>query len=73
MLRAQAAAGNTSTMMRVASAGGHLCLHRLFSWLLAQVPLVDLPPQLAKNAGLMFFGFFPRTLAAALLLAVYWG
>lgn len=38
------------------------------------MPLVDLPlPQLAKNAGLMFFGFFPRTLAAALVLAVYWG
>ena len=42
--------------------------------LLAQVPLVDLPlPQLAKNAGLMFFGFFPRTAAAALVLALYWG
>lgn len=44
------------------------------AWLLAQVPLVDLPlGQLLKNAGLMFFGFFPRTAAAALVLAVYWG
>jgi hypothetical protein len=46
----------------------------LFTWLLAQVPLVDLPlAQIAKNAGLMFFGFFPRTAAAALVLALYWG
>ena len=45
-----------------------------FTWLLAQVPLVDLPlAQIAKNAGLMFFGFFPRTAAAALVLALYWG
>lgn len=74
MLRAQAAAGNTSTMMWVASLAGIFVCTGFFSWLLAQVPLVDLPlPQLAKNAGLMFFGFFPRTLAAALLLAVYWG
>ena len=39
-----------------------------------QVPLLDLPlGQLVKNAALMFFGFFPRTLAAALVLLVYWG
>ena len=61
-------------MMWVASLAGIFVCTGFFSWLLAQVPLVDLPlPQLAKNAGLMFFGFFPRTLAAALVLAVYWG
>ena len=74
MLRAQALAGNTSTALWVASLAGIFVCTGFFSWLLAQVPLVDLPlPQLAKNAGLMFFGFFPRTLAAALVLAVYWG
>ena len=74
MLRAQAMAGNTSTALWVASLAGIFVCTGFFSWLLAQVPLVDLPlPQLAKNAGLMFFGFFPRTLAAALVLAVYWG
>ena len=74
MLRAQAMAGNTSTALWVASLAGIFVCTGFFSWLLAQVPLVDLPlPQLAKNAGLMFFGFFPRTLAAALVLAIYWG
>lgn len=44
------------------------------AYLLVQVPLLDLPlGQLAKNAALMFLGFFPRTAAAALLLLVYWG
>lgn len=74
MLRAQAEAGNTSTGMWVASLAGIFVVTGFFTWLLAQVPLVDLPfVQLAKNAGLMFFGFFPRTMAAALLLGVYWG
>ena len=74
MLRAQALAGNTSTALWVASLAGIFVCTGFFSWLLAQVPLVDLPlPQLAKNAGLMFFGFFPRTAAAALVLALYWG
>ena len=59
MLRAQALAGNTSTALWVASLAGIFVCTGFFSWLLAQVPLVDLPlPQLAKNAGLMFFGFF---------------
>lgn len=74
MLRAQAVSGNTSTALWVASFAGIFVCTGFFTWLLAQVPLVDLPlVQIAKNAGLMFFGFFPRTLAAALVLAVYWG
>ncbi len=65
MLRAQALSGNTSTALWVASFAGIFVCTGFFSWLLAQVPLVDLPlAQLAKNAGLMFFGFFPRTSAA---------
>ena len=72
MLRAQALAGNTSTALWVASQAGLFVCTGVFSWLLAQVPLVDLPlPQLAKNAGLMFFGFFPRTLAAVLVIVVF--
>lgn len=74
MLRVQAESGNTDTKMWVASLVGIFVCTGFFSWLLAQVPLVDLPlPQLAKNAGLMFFAFFPRTAAAALVLAAYWG
>ena len=74
MLRAQAEAGNTSTTVWVVSLVGVFVCTGFFAWLLAQVPLVDLPlPQLAKNAGLMFFGFFPRTMAAALVLGLYWG
>ncbi len=74
MLRTQAESGNTSTAVWVASLVGIFVCTGFFAWLLAQVPLVDLPlPQIAKNAGLMFFGFFPRTVAAALVLALYWG
>lgn len=74
MLRAQAESGNTSTTMWVASLVGIFVCTGFFAWLLAQVPLVDLPlVQIAKNAGLMFFGFFPRTVAAALVLGAYWG
>ena len=74
MLRAQAESGNTSTALWVASIAGIFVCTGFFTWLLAQVPLVDLPlAQIAKNAGLMFFGFFPRTAAAALVLALYWG
>lgn len=74
MLRAQAESGNTSTALWVASLAGIFVCTGFFTWLLAQVPLVDLPlVQIAKNAGLMFFGFFPRTAAAALVLALYWG
>lgn len=74
MLRAQAESGNTSTALWVASFAGIFVCTGFFTWLLAQVPLVDLPlVQIAKNAGLMFFGFFPRTAAAALVLALYWG
>ena len=74
MLRAQAESGNTSTALWVASFAGIFVCTGFFTWLLAQVPLVDLPlAQIAKNAGLMFFGFFPRTAAAALVLAMYWG
>ena len=74
MLRAQAESGNTSTALWVASFAGIFVCTGFFTWLLAQVPLVDLPlAQIAKNAGLMFFGFFPRTAAAALVLALYWG
>ena len=74
MLRAQAEVGNTSTTMWVASLVGVFVCTGFFAWLLAQVPLVDLPfVQIAKNAGLMFFGFFPRTMAAALVLGLYWG
>ena len=70
MLRAQAESGNTSTALWVASFAGIFVCTGFFTWLLAQVPLVDLPlVQIAKNAGLMFFGFFPRTAAAALVLA----
>ena len=72
MLRAQAESGNTSTALWVASFAGIFVCTGFFTWLLAQVPLVDLPlAQIAKNAGLMFFGFFPRTAAAALVLALY--
>ena len=64
----------TSAALWVASLAGIFVCTGFFSWLLAQVPLVDLPlAQIAKNAGLMFFGFFPRTAAAALVLALYWG
>ena len=71
MLRAQAESGNTSTALWVASFAGIFVCTGFFTWLLAQVPLVDLPlVQIAKNAGLMFFGFFPRTAAAALVLAL---
>ena len=74
MLRAQAESGNTRTALWVASFAGIFVCTGFFTWLLAQVPLVDLPlAQIAKNAGLMFFGFFPRTAAAALVLALYWG
>lgn len=74
MLRAQAESGNTGTALWVASIAGIFVCTGFFTWLLAQVPLVDLPlAQIAKNAGLMFFGFFPRTAAAALVLALYWG
>ena len=59
--------GSWAWMLRAQAESGN-------TWLLAQVPLVDLPlAQIAKNAGLMFFGFFPRTAAAALVLALYWG
>ncbi|MGG6498228.1 UNVERIFIED_CONTAM: hypothetical protein NY603_35405, partial [Bacteroidetes bacterium 56_B9] len=59
---AQAESGNTSTALWVASLGGIFVCTGFFTWLLAQVPLVDLPlAKIAKNAGLMFFGFFPRT------------
>ncbi|MGN0983711.1 MAG: DUF624 domain-containing protein [Gemmiger sp.] len=45
-----------------------------FGYLFAQIPLVSLPlGQLIKNAALMFLGFFPRTLAATLVMAGYWG
>ena len=74
MLRAQATAGNTDVKMWVVTLVSIFICTGFFAWLLAQVPLVDLPLlQLAKNAGLMFFGFFPRTAAAALVLAAYWG
>ena len=44
-----------------------------FSYLLVQVPLVDLPlGRMLKNAALMFIGFFPRTAAASLVQLVYW-
>ena len=57
MLRAQAESGNTSTALWVASLAGIFVCTGFFTWLLAQVPLVDLPlAQIAKNAGLMFFG-----------------
>ena len=57
MLRAQAESGNTSTALWVASLAGIFVCTGFFTWLLA----------------LMFFGFFPRTAAAALVLALYWG
>ena len=57
MLRAQAESGNTSTALWVASIAGIFVCTGFFTWLLA----------------LMFFGFFPRTAAAALVLALYWG
>ena len=69
MLRAQAESGNTSTALWVASFAGIFVCTGFFTWLLAHLPLA----QIAKNAGLMFFGFFPRTAAAALVLALYWG
>lgn len=45
-----------------------------FGYLFAQIPLVSLPlGTLIKNAGLMFLGFFPRTLLVTLVTGVYWG
>ena len=43
MLRAQAESGNTSTALWVASFAGIFVCTGFFTWLLAQVPLVDLP------------------------------
>lgn len=44
-----------------------------FGYSFLQIPLVDLPlGQRVKNAALMFLGFFPRTLAATLVMGVYW-
>ena len=73
MLDGRFAANPSATLWVVAVVSIFICTGFLV-WLLVQVPLLDLPlGQLAKNAALMFFGFFPRTLAAALLLLVYWG
>lgn len=73
MLNGRFAANPSATLWVVAVVSIFICTGFLV-WLLVQVPLLDLPlGQLAKNAALMFFGFFPRTLAAALLLLVYWG
>ena len=73
MLDGRFAANPSATLWVVAVVSIFICTGFL-AWLLVQVPLLDLPlGQLAKNAALMFFGFFPRTLAAALLLLVYWG
>lgn len=74
VLRAQAAAGSTDTTMWVGSLVGIFVCTGFFAWALAQIPLVELPlTEIAKNAGRMFFGFFPRTMAAALVLVLYWG
>lgn len=44
-----------------------------FGYLFAQIPLVSLPlGKLIQNAGLMFLGFFPRTLLATLVTGAYW-
>lgn len=64
---------NPGTMMWVAAVAGMFVCVGFLVWLFAQIPLVDLPlPELIKNAALMFFGFLPRTLAAAAITAVYW-
>ena len=64
---------NPGTLMWVAAVVGMFVCVGFFVWLFAQIPLVDLPlPELIKNAALMFFGFLPRTLAAAAITAVYW-
>lgn len=74
MLRTQLAAGNASIPMWVGTLVSIFVCTGVLAYLFAQVPLVDLPlTELLKNAGLMFLGFFPRTLAAALVLCVYWG
>jgi len=45
-----------------------------FAYLMSEIPLVNLPLRTKiKNALLMFMGFFPRTLACAILLCVYFG
>lgn len=73
MLDGRFAANPSATLWVVAVVSIFICTGFL-AWLLVQVPLLDLPlGQLVKNAALMFFGFFPRTLAAALVLLVYWG
>ena len=65
--------GNPSTLMWAAAVVGMFVCVGFFVWLFAQIPLVDLPlTELVKNAALMFFGFLPRTLAAAAITAVYW-
>ena len=65
--------GNPSTPMWAAAVVGMFVCVGFFVWLFAQTPLADLPlTELVKNAALMFFGFLPRTLAAAAIAAVYW-
>lgn len=73
MVHAQAMAGSTETAIWVITIVAVFLAVGFFSWLFSQIPLVDLPlPALLKNTALMFFGFFPRTLAASLVLCVYW-
>ena len=53
---------------------GHLRLHGLFHLAAgAGAARGSAACPNRQNAGLMFFGFFPRTAAAALVLALYWG
>lgn len=74
MARTMAAAGTASTALWVATLVCVFVGTGFMAWLFSQIPLVNLPlPALLKNTALMFFGFFPRTLAAALVLGLYWG
>ena len=70
MLRAQALAGNTSTALWVASLAGIFVCTGFFSWLLAQVPLVDLPlPQVLA----VYWGLTLLYLPATILVIVVFG
>lgn len=46
----------------------------LYAYIFPQVALIDLPfLGILKNAVLLFLGYFPRSLGAVAVLAVYWG
>lgn len=64
---------NVPTSVWVCMVVGGVVLVGFFSYVFAQVVLVSLPlGRLYNNGVRFFFGFLPRTLAAALVQCVYW-